>query len=141
MKKLYKLLALCLILSMCACSNQGNGNQVTENTDNPQVNVEDNSKDALAFKEEYEALNGTINEGNGKEYLTITIDEENPIYYSSLNEVTTLIKEGTGVIYLGYPTCPWCRNSPDAPRRGSRRGRCGAIFWRGRAGGRTSRRR
>ena len=111
MKKLYKLLALCLILSMCACTNQGNGNQVTENTDTPQINVEDNSKDALAFKEEYESYNGTINENNGKEYLTITIDEKNPIYNSSLSEVTELIKSGTGVIYLGYPTCPWCRNA------------------------------
>lgn len=66
--------------------------------------------DALKFKEEYEQLNGQIN-ANNKEYLSVEIDEENPIKYATYEEVVKLLEQGTGVIYFGFPECPWCRNA------------------------------
>ena len=62
------------------------------------------------FKEEYEALNGVIND-NGYTYPTVEIDVENPVIYSTEEEVLKILKDGTGIIYFGFPTCPWCRNA------------------------------
>lgn len=67
--------------------------------------------DALKFKEEYESLNGVaIGESNYK-YPSIEIIKNNKIKYSTNEEVLEVLKNGTGVIYFGYPTCPWCRNA------------------------------
>jgi thiol-disulfide isomerase/thioredoxin len=71
---------------------------------------EEEVTDAVKFKEEYEELNGTTS-SSGKEYPSVNIDSDNVIVYSSLEEVLDILDSGTGVIYLGYPTCPWCRNA------------------------------
>ena len=62
------------------------------------------SEDALKFKNEYESL-------NKKGYKEIKIPEENQIKYSNYKEVVEILKSGTGIIYLGFPECPWCRNA------------------------------
>ena len=67
------------------------------------------TNDSLKFKEEYEGLNGKDN-GNGKNYLSIDIKSYNPISYSNYEEIFDILDKGTGVIYLGFPECPWCRN-------------------------------
>lgn len=67
------------------------------------------TNDSLKFKEEYESLNGKDN-GNGKNYLSVDIKSYNPISYSSYEEIFDILDKGTGVIYLGFPECPWCRN-------------------------------
>ncbi|MBE6152552.1 MAG: thioredoxin family protein [Firmicutes bacterium] len=59
------------------------------------------TEDGLRFKEEYEALNSSI---------PISIAENNPIKYASYDEVEKLFDNGTGIIYFGFPSCPWCRN-------------------------------
>jgi thiol-disulfide isomerase/thioredoxin len=66
--------------------------------------------DALKFKDEYESLNNKTND-HGKEYVNIKIDEENPIVYANYDEIIYILENGTGVIYFGFPECPWCRNS------------------------------
>lgn len=66
--------------------------------------------DAIKFKEEYETLNNKTND-NGKKYVNISVDEENPFVYASYEEVIDIIGNGTGVIYFGFPECPWCRNA------------------------------
>ena len=33
-----------------------------------------------------------------------------PIKYSSYEEIFQILEKGTGVIYFGFPECPWCRN-------------------------------
>ena len=58
MKKILLLLVLVLTLTACA------------------------SKDAIKFKKEYEALNGTEN-SNGKEHRTVNIEKNNAIVISS----------------------------------------------------------
>lgn len=67
------------------------------------------TNDSLKFKEEYEKLNGTAST-SGKTYLTINIKSYNPFVYSSYDDIFKLLDEGTGVIYFGFPECPWCRN-------------------------------
>lgn len=62
------------------------------------------------FKKEYESLNEKVNPNNDKKYLSIKIDEDNNIKYATASEIIDIIKNKTGVIYLGYPECPWCRN-------------------------------
>lgn len=67
------------------------------------------NNDNLKFKEEYESLNGKKNKNN-QEYVEVKIDEKNPFIYASYKEVVDLLENGTGVIYFGFPECPWCRN-------------------------------
>lgn len=94
MKKLFKfLLVLVCVFMISACGEKG---KVVS--------------DGIRFKEEYEALNGSTN-SNGKEYIKLDISEDNIVKYSNLDEVIEILQEGTGVIYLGYPECPWCRNA------------------------------
>ena len=66
--------------------------------------------DAIKFKETYEKLNDTVAYGNLK-YPNVTLNEENPFIYKTANEVVDILKNGTGIVYLGYPKCPWCRNA------------------------------
>ena len=74
------------------------------------TNINKNSKmDALKFKTEYESLNGKKNKNN-KEYVHVEINKNNPFVYASFDEVIDTLKNGTGVIYFGFPECPWCRN-------------------------------
>jgi len=73
------------------------------------INVKDN-EDAIKFKNEYEEYNG-VKVSNDLEYSTLDIDEDNPIKYSNYNELLNVIKKKTGIIYLGFPECPWCRSA------------------------------
>lgn len=67
------------------------------------------SNDAKKFKKEYESLNGQKN-ANGKEYISVDIKDDSKIYYATYQEIMDLLNHGTGVIYFGFPECPWCRN-------------------------------
>lgn len=69
----------------------------------------DNDLTSNNFKEEYESLNGK-DTGYGKEYLSISIDSENVVQYADYNRVFEVLERGSGVIYFGFPECPWCRN-------------------------------
>ncbi len=61
--------------------------------------------DSTKFINEYEALN----EKEG--YIKLDIAEDNPIEYADYDKLLEIIKNGTGIIYLGFPECPWCRNA------------------------------
>ena len=63
---------------------------------------------ASHFKLEYESLNGK--EANGQEYLEVSIPTDNNIVYADYDQVFDAL-DGTGVIYFGFPECPWCRNA------------------------------
>ena len=58
--------------------------------------------DALKFKNEYEELN--------TQSVKMDISENNPIKYVTFDEVVDILNNKTGVIYFGFPGCPWCRN-------------------------------
>jgi thiol-disulfide isomerase/thioredoxin len=67
--------------------------------------------DALKFKEEYESLNGEYDETRKHDYLEVKIDSDNVIKYSTIEEIENILENGTGIIYFGFPECPWCRNA------------------------------
>ncbi len=74
--------------------------------------VKDNkiTADEKKFKKEYESFNGKTNLSSNKKYRTLSIPEKNGVIYSSSDEVIELLSEGTGIIYFGFPECPWCRS-------------------------------
>ena len=42
-----------------------------------------------------------------KEYGSVS--EENVFVYKNADEIIKIMEHGTGVVYLGFPECPWCR--------------------------------
>mgnify|MGYP004532079017 FL=1 len=53
-------------------------------------NEDNNVTDAKKFSEEYK------------------ISEDNVFVYRNSDEILKIMKNGTGVVYLGFPECPWC---------------------------------
>lgn len=92
------LVSLLAILSLCVVFIR-----VLDNREN----LIENS-DAVKFEKEYESLNG-IKTGNN-EYLELDISSDNPMIYAKYDDIEQMINSGTGVIYFGFPECPWCRN-------------------------------
>jgi thiol-disulfide isomerase/thioredoxin len=67
------------------------------------------NEDAKKFNDEYESLNGETT-SSGKTYATLDLDENNTIKYKTSNEIISILENKTGIIYFGFPTCPWCRS-------------------------------
>ena len=65
--------------------------------------------DAKKFKKEYEDLNGTTAYGEIK-YKDLKISEYIPVLYKTDEEIVNILNNGTGVIYFGFNSCPWCRS-------------------------------
>lgn len=80
---------------------------ITNKNDNK---VNNKITDAVKFKNEYEKLNGSKND-NGYTYPKVSLKENNPFVYADSKKVVETLKSGTGLIYLGFPKCPWCRNA------------------------------
>ena len=66
--------------------------------------------EAILFKNEYEALNNIVNEQSGKVFKELTISPDNPVDILSEEEAVTLLENETGILFMGFPECPWCRN-------------------------------
>ena len=60
------------------------------------------SSDAIKFKKEYEKYN--------TELISLRLSKKNKIKYSSYEEIESIVKSGTGIIYLGTPASNWSRN-------------------------------
>jgi len=67
------------------------------------------TEDAKKFKKEYEELNGTTAYGEIK-YKDLSISEFIPVIYKTDKEIVDVLNNGTGVIYFGFNSCPWCRS-------------------------------
>ena len=37
------------------------------------------------------------------------VDENNIFVYKSIDEIINILENGTGIVYLGFPECPWCQ--------------------------------
>lgn len=48
------------------------------------------------------------NKKNFKDEYT-EVSENNPFVYRNIDEIIKIMENGTGVIYLGFPECPWCQ--------------------------------
>ena len=64
--------------------------------------------DGVRFAAEYMEHNGQLR-GNGEPHAVLDISEVNPVIYLEADEVITMLESGTGIINLGFPSCPWCR--------------------------------
>lgn len=71
-------------------------------------NKPEENKDALKFQNEYMELNGK--EIYGFTYVEVDISENNTVKYVSEEEAVEILEKGSGVIYFGFATCPWCRS-------------------------------
>lgn len=58
-------------------------------------------------KEETKDNNNIDHENFAKEYKEVTKD--NVFVYKNVDEIIKIMNHGTGVVYLGYPECPWCQ--------------------------------
>lgn len=92
-KKILMILFMCLLFTGC--------------------NNSEYTKDEIKFKKEYEKLNGGISK-SGKEYPEVSIPENNKMIYATFDEIVDVIKNKDGVIFFGFPECPWCRNAVPA---------------------------
>lgn len=93
MKKMSKIIMILILLTtMTACGQKNN--------------VE---SDAAKFKKEYTEINGEKN-SSGKLYRKLNIEDDNPMVYSTMEEIVEKIKnKETFVVYFGFAKCPWCR--------------------------------
>lgn len=98
---------LCVLLVVIFYFKFNNSNKNNKNDKNTESNV---VADSVKFKEEYEKLNDK-EATQGKKYKKLEISDNNPIKYSNYDEIIDVIKNKTGIIYLGFPECPWCRTA------------------------------
>lgn len=77
---------VCIIIGILAVIALGVGFYVGYNS------VKDNKEtDAVRFASEY------------------PVSEDNVFVYRTLEEINKILENGTGLIFLGFPECPWCR--------------------------------
>lgn len=86
------------------------------------------STDALKFKSEYEELNGEATSSDVP-YLGISISKKNPIVYKTDEEIIDILENGTGVIYFGYSSCPWCRSMIETLLYSAKENNIGRIYY------------
>ena len=43
----------------------------------------------------------------GKEYASV--DADNVFVYRNIDEIISILENGTGLVYLGFPECKWCQ--------------------------------
>ena len=73
------------------------------------IYIKNNQNDEIKFKNEYERLNEKETK-QGKKYLNVNINKKNKTKYASFEEIENILTNKSGVIYFGFPECPWCRN-------------------------------
>lgn len=57
------------------------------------IKKDDNKEtDAQKFKNEYNK-----------------VSDDNPFVYRNIDQIINILEKGTGVVYLGFPECPWCQ--------------------------------
>ena len=99
MKRVFKIV-LVFLFTMCIFGCEDNSKKETKV----------NKTDAVKFKEEYEELNGSRND-SGKVIRVVSIPEDNPIVYSTAEEISKMIDDKESFyVYFGFSKCPWCRS-------------------------------
>ena len=73
-------------------------------------NKKETNENAMAFKLEYESLNGKLNT-NGSKIREISIDTDNPFESITTKSLLEKINNKESIyVYFGDPLCPWCRS-------------------------------
>lgn len=76
---------------------------------NKKENCRIKETDAVKFKKEYEEYNGKKYDNSDIEYFTVKLSNKNLFKYVSSKKAIDIMENGTGIIYFGFPQCPWCR--------------------------------
>ena len=87
------------------------------------------TKEALAFKEDYEKLNGKENK-SGKIHRTVSIDEANPFVEVSAEDIVKKIANNeTFYVYFGSTLCPWCRSTIESAIKVAKENNIETIYY------------
>lgn len=62
----------------------------------------------LFLNKEEDAPEKSDNVRFSEEYTEVSLD--NVFVYRDAESIISIMKEGTGVVYLGFPECPWCQS-------------------------------
>ena len=121
-KIIYLTLIGVLTFTLTACTNNDDYANDNPNNDDYANGYEDDNlnndyandnsnEDALAFKLEHEELNGVPHPDiEDRIFKDMYVSEHNPFRYVEYDEIIELLENGTGIVYFGFPNCPWCRN-------------------------------
>ncbi len=97
--------------------------------DNKDSKEEKDNKAAIAFKNDYEEINGTVN-SSGKEHRTITLSEKNVFVETTPEEIVKKIEnKDSFYVYFGSRLCPWCRSTLEMADRISRENDIEKIYY------------
>ena len=61
----------------------------------------------LVFKKN--KINKNIDEEKIKFAEEYKTTKDNVFTYRTIEEINKILKNGTGLVFLGFPKCPWCR--------------------------------
>lgn len=70
---------------------------------------DDEISDSDKFIEEYESLNGQLDRTGLYMLPELDLPERVPFDYEDMEDIEELLTEDSGVLYVGFPSCPWCR--------------------------------
>ncbi|MDR0395794.1 MAG: hypothetical protein LBH66_00655 [Oscillospiraceae bacterium] len=97
------------------------------------------ASEASRFKQEYEILNGQRSLDGDSVYHTVTVPDGARVIYADEASVRSLLDGGTGILYLGFPECPWCRTLlPSLFEAINRQQYKGAVYYNNTLEGRTN---
>ena len=61
----------------------------------------------LFLNKDPQETTNTDSEKFSKEYTEV--DSNNVFVYRDIDEIINILEKGTGIVYLGFPECPWCQ--------------------------------
>ena len=70
--------------------------------------LNEENKDAIRFKEEFENYNG-VKSSSDNSYNVVNLPSDSPIVYINLKDIVNIIENEDAYIYISSPTCPYCR--------------------------------
>ena len=95
-----KFIIILLFFALAGCIN----NRSTHVDEPP-----DGGDGAVMFKHEYEVLNGQTAPDGEHVYKEVLIPAGFPVLYADGEGAKELLSSGSGVLFMGFPECPWCR--------------------------------
>lgn len=86
--------------------------QSQSNKDSDMPYESSNQNDALKFSEEYHL-----------------VEKNNRFKYSTANQILDIFDKGSGIIFLGFPSCPWCQQIAPMLDKAAKESRTPVIYY------------
>lgn len=98
---------LSLIIALVGC----NSVDTPEKTSTIEPDVKYEIQEEVILEEDYTLKMIEEYEGiNDNQKVFVDLPEEFKVEYLEEEDIKTFLEQGTGVVYFGWNTCPWCRN-------------------------------